>query len=1242
MLQTPTRPPSTGALRLLRWLALYGSFGTAAGATAFVLEEQRRQICRLSHIRDNGKKLRDFMHRRNHARKHAHTTAHTPSLPDFHDYVQVLEAKGLVKREPATQSGRSRMAKGGREEYHYEFRARGFPVSKSRPKGDDTEKKGTYMPNGSVKGFYRSFSTSTAFCLNRARRTRDMRRLDSIPPPPTFLNGVARSRKFLEGGMAKHKSPRKSVGKFEPQKASQVLTAAQSDLKSTKDLQRLLFAAAYSGHLDTISALLDGCEAQLPSFIHALDLVAISTKPTSSNVETMFLLGQRILAQTNVNLIGRIQFFHEAGAFPLVLATYQRLPVRDWTSGFMRIILKSVLQVATMEAGPGARVGAELSRLVTDILYEIPKTQYLFRILPRLYRRVSGSPGCHRGFTNVAAKIIDGDKSCSEQCYSMLLYHFRASYGSRESILEEKLLELGLQKNFLNTLDSFGKDNSIHKSPAITQARVLLDGLGRSNFTAAEVNTMVSTLKAHKTQLKQIFRRYFHLELTSDTLQRCWTAIIQTSTEDEIIELYDLIQERSGYYSSLHLERLRATLLRQTWHLLHNFERVHTCFEHINKFRSDVLRRSEAGILSNTMIAICAKAGRWEEAKRYVWDARHLDTNAKITLNDAGFHYETILLARKGQWEKVKRNLRFTRESRGESERHELFLEVLGIFSQQHHSHKVLDFCRWAVTGARIHPTQRIFDIVISSCLAGGDQRLTSQTLAFMKELNAEWRIRAETVVMTFRKYASKCKPRSVRFMHCLEGLQGFPHLFSKDVCLILMERCSVAARRLRFVGRERLYLMQQRSKTQLAEQVTHLESLASTAPWISQKKDEMFQETGNPSLERAQAYYIRMQVASSLQQWQEVVSLYEDSLHQSVPRLELSLCLAVTACLKLNDPESGLILVRNAPALGFNTTKAEMMLTSQDGRNLEVCNPKDLRNEVLQHYEDLQSRFLPLDHGKLVQAAHTMVLKQQAAASVALLSEIYQSSIAKMQPFDIVVMTCFLTAYSRVFDVSGIRWTVRTILSKNLLLDIHFFRSLTQARIRICASLTRDGQRKRSKEVYQLFQIWDLVCWRRYEQQQQKVVITGRVMTNMLVRLHMRDSPMHRFLTNRVRIRKLYHREQARENVKARHQEMRVLKGAVEGPVKKRIRTKRKWEAEPPPLVSYAKRVDWEDESQNEAVASPPVEDVAEAVSRLLDPEMDMVGVKANPSSMDTSNSEKIRHEYQIRRTPSMNFWKS
>lgn len=52
----------------------------------------------------------------------------------------------------------------------------------------------------------------------------------------------------------------------------------------------------------------------------------------------------------------------------------------------------------------------------------------------------------------------------------------------------------------------------------------------------------------------------------------------------------------------------------------------------------------------------------------------------------------------------------------------------------------------------------------------------------------------------------------------------------------------------------------------------------------------------------------------------------------------------------------------------------------------------------------------------------------------------------------------------------------------------------------------------------------------------------------------------------------------------------------------------------------------------RDEPVIPPPIEDVADAVSRLLDPEMDMAGIKENPQSVAASNDLKTRYEYKIR----------
>ncbi|QDS75132.1 hypothetical protein FKW77_007633 [Venturia effusa] len=1149
MPQTPLKPPSTGALRLLRWLALYGSFGTAAGATAFVLDEQRRQICRLSRIRDNGKKLREFMHRRDRTQTCSSTATYTPSHLDFHEYVYDLESRGVVKKELATQNGRPGIERAGLAEYHYGIRARGPSTSKSRPKGDGIKKKDSPTPNEFALCFCRTFSTSNS--LPRQRYRHDMRRLATLPQPPTLGYFKAQTKKNFESRLPSER------------------TKAQSKEDAIKDI---LLVAARSGDLETVGTLLNTCEADLSwskylysSFLTALDFIAVSVKPTPSNASFLFSLGQRILEKNRQNPTGRIQFFYEAGAFPLVLAAYQYLPVREWTSGFRNIILDSTLRVAAMEAGRSSGSGADLLQAVTDVLQQTPKDAEFLRTFPALYRQASASSGYGHDLDLIILQSIE--HMCGQNAPDML-----------------QIVEMVLKR-------------------------------------VVEVGT--------RHQVTQLFRRYFYLETAISTLRRCWSATIQSSTEDEITSFLDFIQEQSNTFSDIHLENLRAALLRQTWKCLHNFDRVQALFEHIDKFRNVESRRAEAGILSNTMIDICAKAGRWEEAKQYVWDARHLNFKAKVQLTDAGFHYETILLARRGQWAIVKRKLEGAQKNRTESTRAELFLDVLRIFSQHNQAQDVLDFFRWAVSNAGVSATQHVFDIIISSCLVLGNQQIMSKTLGLMKDLNFQWRIRAETVVMTFRMYATAYKPRSVHFMRCLEGLRTFPQLLSKDVCLVLMEHCSVTARRLRFVGRERLHLMQQRSQLKLVEQVTRLETLASTATWISQQKDARPQETGNPLLERAQAYYVKMQVASSLQQWQEVVVLFEDSIRHNIPRLELPLCLAVKACLELDDPESGADLIRNAQALGFNTVKAEGILTSRSGRDSEVSNPRDLREGVLRHYEYMQSRFLPLDHGQLVQAAHIMVLKSQAAASVALLSEVYQSPIAKMQPFDIVAMTCFLTAYSCVFDMNGIRWVVRTILSNKLLLDIHFFRSLAQARVRVCASLKRDGQRRRSTEVSQLFRIWDMLCWRRFEKQQQNVIISGRVMTNMLVRLHTKDSPLNRFLTNRVRIRKLYNRETARSKIQARLQRTRSGDEKVRARITRRAGWRKGRVDEPSPQAVYANRGDWTS-WQYEPSDPPSIGAVADAVATLLDPEMDMTGVKESPLSMTLSNDLKTRYEYK------------
>jgi hypothetical protein len=501
MLQKPPPSPSTGALRLLRWLALYGSFGTAAGATAFVLEEQRRQICRLSRIRDNGKKLREFMHRRNHT--------NAPSLPDFHDYVQDLETKGLVKREPVIQSGKAGIAGvGSQENYHYEMKP------KSRPSGDSTGEKHIVNPSPVAGGVRRTFTNSS----RKLGRLPPFRRLESMPHPescpPSLRIDITKKSKPSSGTRSRQASQRKTARR-EVQKAFEVLIAcgdvdgdpgdlqdflsaearaedfdtlsrlqdawkrsrqAAQEKTATRevreafealiarrdadidpgDLQDFLSTAARAEDFDTISRLLDACEAELPwsdhlypSVLHSLVVAALPSSPSLSRANNILALGQRVLYNVSIDLEHTLESFYQASIFPLVLFAYQKSPDHPWGPDRMAMILESALQINAL--------GIDCTLLLTDIFRRFSKDDgHILRTFPQLSRKVdipSGSrsrfyltvlqcfgQGCGRlnspgildtlnivlkrcvnlrtspaAFTDVVFNIINGNESCCEE-----------------------------------------------------------------------------------------------------------------------------------------------------------------------------------------------------------------------------------------------------------------------------------------------------------------------------------------------------------------------------------------------------------------------------------------------------------------------------------------------------------------------------------------------------------------------------------------------------------------------------------------------------------------------------------------------------------------------------------------------------------------------------------------------------------------------------------------------------------
>ncbi|KAF2400992.1 hypothetical protein EJ06DRAFT_530074 [Trichodelitschia bisporula] len=104
MLLTAIPRLSSGRLAILRRYALYCSVGTAATVTAFILEGQRRQICQLRKIVENGERLKALV-------RNSHSDASVASpTRDFASYVASLEARGLVVREPVGEN---------EDAYHY-------------------------------------------------------------------------------------------------------------------------------------------------------------------------------------------------------------------------------------------------------------------------------------------------------------------------------------------------------------------------------------------------------------------------------------------------------------------------------------------------------------------------------------------------------------------------------------------------------------------------------------------------------------------------------------------------------------------------------------------------------------------------------------------------------------------------------------------------------------------------------------------------------------------------------------------------------------------------------------------------------------------------------------------------------------------------------------------------------------------------------------------------------------------
>ncbi|EMC98893.1 hypothetical protein BAUCODRAFT_383820 [Baudoinia panamericana UAMH 10762] len=250
------------------------------------------------------------------------------------------------------------------------------------------------------------------------------------------------------------------------------------------------------------------------------------------------------------------------------------------------------------------------------------------------------------------------------------------------------------------------------------------------------------------------------------------------------------------------------------------------------------------------------------------------------------------------------------------------------------------------------------------------------------------------------------------------------------------------------------------------------------------------------------------MIMALSLRQHDRVVEIYRNTLDAvGLPLSPLTLEIAVESSLRhcRSDAIEARIIVRDAEAAGMNVTCAIgplLLHRMRRERFFSVDASRGLRKDVVAYYRMNEQEGRPVNHYIGVSAAHVLLRNKHPRQALELLTAIYYSEAAGEKPLDIVAMTVFLDVYNALAHLSGIFWTVKTVLMRNMRIDEAFVKGLRAVARRVRLNRIAPGEVDgRSSSASPVISRWIRLCRERRTQQLHEAKVFGNKLVKCLAK---------------------------------------------------------------------------------------------------------------------------------------------
>lgn len=256
----------------------------------------------------------------------------------------------------------------------------------------------------------------------------------------------------------------------------------------------------------------------------------------------------------------------------------------------------------------------------------------------------------------------------------------------------------------------------------------------------------------------------------------------------------------------------------------------------------------------------------------------------------------------------------------------------------------------------------------------------------------------------------------------------------------------------------------------------------------------------------RRQQVQREMITAFSLQDYSKVLDIYLSSRSPSgLPLSTKALEITMEASLRLHrgDRTEAEAIMAQASKAGMDVSCAMQPLLLHHMRQLNADdkhNVNKLRLMVMDWYRANEANGLPVNNHIGVMAASIMVNNHRPEYAINLLSDLSHSDWIQRRPFDIVAMTVYLKAYAAMKSAKGIKWTISTVLSKNMRIDRRFVDAIKECTKHFEVSGVGKPN-KRPNSLRGRLRQWRLICAQRRIQQRHDAKVFGRNLVKFIAK---------------------------------------------------------------------------------------------------------------------------------------------